>query len=279
MTSTQNPTYLLAPNWTFRPGGRIAIGNIVVDPLRPHRPILKADPSKTLPTDKTTEKSWRLSLELATNFDVSLWAKFLECINIEVGAHRERIKDSHFTMQELVTEALQDEPSDQEISALCNDPNVKAFMKLDSALCKPVYMVTGLKIASKFALQGENSNDDGIDLEGGAEGTTQVSAGGKLEATKKAKTTAEFESGDDIVFAYQLLKIKPKGWTRNKTIVVEEYQPKAALLGDDEQEEANVEGEKDTLTWDDLRAASKNVEMIHLGNGNDGKKALTAYEK
>lgn len=278
MSSVQNPTYLLAPNWSFRPNGRIALGNVVVDPFRPHRTVLKADPNKPLPTDETTEKNWKLSLETATNFNVSLWTKFLEKIDVAASAHRERIKNGHFTMKELVTVALKDDPSDKEISALCNDPNVKEFMKLDSVLCKPVYMITGLKIAKKFALKGENSKDDGVDVEGGGEVAPEASSGGKVEASKKKKISDEFESENDIIFAYQLLKIKPKGWTRNKKIEVTEFQAKEALLADEEEKEVIVEGEKDVLTWEDLREASKNVEIVQLEDGSVGE-AFTAYEK
>jgi hypothetical protein len=42
--------------------------------------------------------------------------------------------------------------------------------------------------------------------------------------------------------------------------------------------EVIVEGEKDVLTWEDLREASKNVEIVQLEDGSVGE-AFTAYEK
>jgi hypothetical protein len=125
----------------------------------------------------------------------------LEKISVKAGAHRERIKNGHFTMEKLVTVALKEEPSDKDISALCNDPNVKEFMKPDSFLCKPVYMITGLKVAKKFALKRENSKDDGVDLKIGGDVVPEVSVGGKVESSKKTKTSDEFESENDIIFA------------------------------------------------------------------------------
>jgi hypothetical protein len=109
MSSIQDPTYLLAPNWTFRPYGRIALSNIVVDPLRPYRPVIKANPNKPLPTDKPTEKNWKLSLEAATNFHASLWAKFVENINALSGVHRKHFRNGHFAMEKLVTVTLKNE--------------------------------------------------------------------------------------------------------------------------------------------------------------------------
>jgi hypothetical protein len=78
-------------------------------------------------------------------------------------------------------------------------------------------MITGLKIAKKFVLKGEKSKNDGVDVEGRGEVTPQVSIGGKVEASK-AMNSDGFESENDIIFAYQLLKIKPRGRTRNTSL-------------------------------------------------------------
>jgi hypothetical protein len=78
---------------------------------------------------------------------------------------------------------LHDEPSDAEISTLCNDPNVKEYMKLHSVLCKPVYIITGLKIAKKFALKSEHRSEDAGEM------APEASAGGKMEASKGKKTS------------------------------------------------------------------------------------------
>ena len=40
----RQPTYLLAPNFHFKPGtGPIVLGNIIADPLRPHRALTTVD--------------------------------------------------------------------------------------------------------------------------------------------------------------------------------------------------------------------------------------------
>jgi hypothetical protein len=60
--------------------------------------------------------------------------------------------------------------------------------------------------------------------------------------------------------------------------VITEYQPKEAFLADEEEKEVIVEGEKDVLTWEDLREASKDVEIVQLEDGGVGE-AFTAYER
>lgn len=266
MSAVQNPTYLLAPNWTFRPGGSIALGNIIVDPFRPHRPLTKADPAKPLETETATEKNWRLSLETARNVNLSIWTVFLEKVHLKVGANRESIKNGHFTMKSLDTEFLKDDPSDEEIVALCNHPDVRNFMRLDSLLCKPVYMVTGLKIAKGFALKGEDISKSSFAAEGMAEVAPDVSLGARAEASTKTTISDQFEAENDIIFAYQLLKITPKGWSKNKKIELIEFQPRQAFLSDEEKEQRDpkVDGEKDVLTVEDLKELGRFVETIEV---------------
>lgn len=82
------------------------------------------------------------------NLNLRIWAIFLEKISIKVGASRTHIKNGQFKMQSLDTESLKEDPSDEYIEVLCRDPRIKEFMRLDSLLCKPVYIITGLKVAS-----------------------------------------------------------------------------------------------------------------------------------
>lgn len=278
MSHVQNPTYLLAPNWTFRPGGRIALGNIIADPMRPHRPLTKADAAKPLEVDTATEMNWQLSRETTAGVSLSVWATFLEKVHLKAGTNRERVKNLRFTMTSLDTVFLKEDPSNDEIIARCNDPDVREFMRLDSVLCHPVYLITGLKIAKGFALQGENSSTTGYTIDGGGEATPEVSMGASLEASSRQAMFDQFEAGGDIIFAYQLLKLKPKGWTKQKTLSMTEFQPKQAFLGSDESRDEKVEAESDTLELDDLEEAGSGVHMIKLeGHGNSV--AFVVYEQ
>lgn len=260
MSNVQNPTYFLAPNWNCHPGDQLAIGNIIVNPLKPHRPLTKADPAHTFRiSTPSREKNWKLSVETATTLTASLWAVFLEKININISANRERIKDSHFTMSALETTYLLEDPSPEQIKARCNDPAVKDFMRLDSVLCKPVYMISGLKVAKDFKLQGENSLSRGVAAEAGAEVQPEVSVGGGAGIQHKHRVADEFESESDVVFAYQLIKIKPKGWSKEKKLDVSEFQHHQAFLGDEDEGKgkADVDGEPEGMTKEDLEELGK----------------------
>jgi hypothetical protein len=259
MSNVQNPTYFLAPNWNCHPGDQIAIGNIIVNPLKPHRPLTKADSTHTFRTTTSREKNWSLSVETASNLSASLWAVFFEKVNVNLSANRERIKNNKFTMSSLETTYLLEDPSPEQIKARCNDPAVKDFMRLDSVLCKPVYMISGLKVAKDFKLEGEKSLSRGMAAEAGAEVVPEVSVGGSAGIQRKNRVADEFESEEDIVFAYQLIKIKPKGWSKEKRLDVSEFQDRQAFLGDEDENDVkeDVDGVVEGFTKEDLEELGK----------------------
>ncbi|KAF4447057.1 hypothetical protein F53441_9356 [Fusarium austroafricanum] len=268
MSNVQNPTYFLAPNWNFPPGGRIAIGNIIRNPLKPHLFLTKADPNNPQPTTSSLEKNWRLSVHTAAAKSLSIWGVFLDKISLKTTAQQERINNGRFTMDSLETIYLSDDPSPGQVKARCNDPLVKDFMRLDSIFCSPVYMVTGIKVAKGFKLEGEKSSSTSLEMEGSGEVSQEVSLGAGAKMAKLDKVADEFESAGDIVFAYQLMKIKPKGWTKEKTLETSEYQTRQSFLkdGDNIEEEAEVEVETESVTWEDLEEL-KSAETVDAVEG------------
>ncbi|KAH8896422.1 hypothetical protein GQ53DRAFT_743583 [Thozetella sp. PMI_491] len=268
MTFTQNPTYFLAPNWTFLRGGKIALGSIIVDPLKPHIPLTRLDPTQPQPATTTVpEANWRLSLETATSTTLGVWATFLDNVRLSLSAQRERIKNHHFTMTSLETVYYTDDPTDEELQARCRDAKVRNFMRLDSTLCKPVYMITGLKIATGFKLEALDSTAHEGAAELGGQVAPEVSVGVKAGASGSSKGEIGFESGSDIVFAYQLIKIKPKGWGKDKKLVWDEFTNSKAFLSDGNAArpaEPEPEGELDSILEGDLKEL-KDTEIVEVG--------------
>ncbi|KAF4984120.1 hypothetical protein FZEAL_613 [Fusarium zealandicum] len=253
MSNVQNPTYFLAPNWNFPRGGRIAIGNIVRNPLKPHMCLIKADPNEAPPTTSSLERNWRLSVETATTKRLTLWGVFLEKITLNTTAQQKRIKNGTFSMDSLETIYLSDDPSPEEMKARCNDIRVREYMRLDSMLCSPVYMVTGIKVAKGFKLEGEKSSSAIFAADIGGEVAPEASVGAGAGASSSRRIADEFEADGDIVFAYQLIKIKPKGWTKEKRLETSEYQHRQAFLSDEEEADEKIEVEADDVTWEDLK--------------------------
>ncbi|RKK64380.1 hypothetical protein BFJ69_g16746 [Fusarium oxysporum] len=277
MSNVRYPTYILAPNWTFRPEGRIAIGNVLVDPLLPHRALLKSDPNCHLPTETATEKNWQLSIEAMRNLSLRIWTIFLEKISIKIGANRTHIKDGQFNMQSLDTVSLKDDLSDDYIKTLCSNPKVREFMRVDSLLCKPVYVVTGLKVAKGFSFSGMAKHSASLTGEAGGEVAPEASLGGGAQASSSTSISDQFESVNDIIFAYQLTMIKPKGWTKEKKMETSDFR-KHTLLSDSKVEaEEKVEAERDVLEPTNLIDSKRGVQLIEL-NGDGHQRVSVVYK-
>lgn len=120
--------------------------------------------------------------------------------------------------------------------------DVRRFLHV-SRYCKPVYIITGLKIvtgarADTLRTRTVKTNlaveVDGTVWSGGA---VPVGGGPGLEGEVSSKATTEWSGGDDFVFAFRVTKVtvaKATGQVRSE----EEYR-KGAMLGN---EEGHVEG-------------------------------------
>lgn len=247
MSNVRYPTYFLAPNWTFRPGGRIQIGNIIVDPLLPHKVLVKPDEIIPLPTETAQESNWQLATETIRSLSLNVWAAFLYTIGVKVGASRLHVKSGQFTMDSLVTESIKDDPSEAYINALCENSQVRPFMRLDHLLCKPVYIVTGLKVAKGFRFSGVDNRSSGITGDATAKVTAEVTTGGAVDASNSKALSDQFEADNDIIFAYQLMMVKPKGWTKDKKVEVKDFTKHALLDARNDQPESKIEVETEIL--------------------------------
>ena len=202
MSNVQSPTYFLAPSWSFRPGGKIAIGNIIKSPLKPHLVLTKLQPTAPpLVLDTMTEKNWNLSVETATTLGLSLWGAFLQVFRLGVSTNHERTKSSNFTMSSLDTITLSEDPSHDDIKARCNDPPVRKYMRLDSVWCSSAYMVTGIKAAKDFQMEDAKSSTNGIEGELGGQVTPDASVGDGAGISKTRRIADGFEAEGDVIFA------------------------------------------------------------------------------
>lgn len=189
-----------------------------------------------------------METERVRSVNVSLWTQVFQVARFDVGGRRSKAVDVAFEMAQLDTVYLTDEPSIEDITERARDPRVRAVLRTDSRFRRgTVYMVTGLKIARGFKLTQSTSTERGGHLGAGGQVTPEVSLGGDLEMSTQIRRTAGFEARGDIIFAYQLLRIRPKGVGESVTFEVDEFQDDAAFLNDDEEErnENNSTGDDD----------------------------------
>ncbi|KAI9928488.1 hypothetical protein ASPWEDRAFT_437545 [Aspergillus wentii DTO 134E9] len=248
-----NPTYFLAPNFFFKPGtGPIALGNIIADPLRPHRALTTIDATtleKTYPRIETiTNYEYSSTRSKSHDMSMSIWAQFLDTVTAKVSGERGNSMQTTYNMDALETRYFVDDPTLEEVEARLAVPRVRAVMKASSipGFRQPVYMITGLMIAKGFsASQEKGKHRSGeVDVGGSAPTPTgQAGVGANVTRSSSAEESDGWKAGEDIVFAYQLLKIEVKGW-KGKRIEYDELSHEAAYLGkDDDDEEEEDEDE------------------------------------
>lgn len=228
----------------------------IVDPLKPHIALTKADPTKQSPMEVSVHRDWHIGLQTALNLSLGIWGVFIEALRLSLTLGRQRSSNRVYSTSSLHTVTYAEDPSDDEITARCNDPKVKEFMRPGSVLCKPIYMITGLKIAKDFKIESDNSVTHSVAGEAGGEvAPGAASVGANMAAERTERWEAGFNADHDIIFAYQLLKIKPKGWSKDKKLVPTEFHHRKAFLDDDQGvaiSEEKVDGEKEVVTYQDL---------------------------
>ncbi|KAI1130567.1 hypothetical protein F5Y10DRAFT_263077 [Nemania abortiva] len=227
----ENPTFLLAPNWKFRPGSSICLGNIITNPFKPHIVLSQPDPnSPLLETERAQERDWKLEVGREQNMNVKIWLGFLEGTGLKVAAKHNNQIGTKYEVQTLETVSFKNGVTADLISERVKDSKVATLMNTNYFLSKPVYMVVGLKIATGFRLisHGVTENRGDANVRGPTDGPGSVGA----EAGIMGQLTKKYETcSDEIVLAYQLLQISPKGWGNNKTTQLAEYQSSAIVFG------------------------------------------------
>ncbi|KAL7793614.1 hypothetical protein V8C37DRAFT_378459 [Trichoderma ceciliae] len=251
------PTYLLAPNFRFKPDtGPIALGNIITDPLRPHRALTAIDADSlraNYPRIETiTEYDYALSRATSQGVSMAVWTQFVQTVSAKISGQRNSQAQASYAMDSLETMYFVTDPSLGEMEARLRVPRVQAFVKADSfpGLRKPVYMVTGLMIAKGFTAQEEKGNYKSSEVEAGGSVPTpagDVGLGADLASSMDNTQSHTWKVREDIVFAYQLLKIEIKGWKGTK-LKYDELRHKAAYLSRDDESDEDDEDDEDYIS-------------------------------
>lgn len=277
---TQQPTYLLAPNFRFKPGtGPIALGNIIADPLRPHRALTTVDSDTLKATyphiETVTDHDRNMTRVTSRNVSMAVWAQFVQTVSAKVSGERDTSVHTNYTMDALETSYFITDPPLEEIEARVKVPRVQAVIKAGRipGLRQPVYMVTGLMIAKGFAALRENERHraGGVEVSGNVPTPAgDAGLGAKLAKSAGTEESDTWKAAEDIVFAYQLLKIEVKGWKGTK-IEYDELRHKAAYLSkDDEGSDEDDEDDEEDEIAGQVTPSRANVDSLPVSRSTDG---------
>lgn len=234
------------------------MGNIISHPLQPHRALTTVDAAtleKVYPRVETfTEHERSITRGDHRGVSISVWAEFLQTVSGKVSGGYGSDVQSNYTMDSLETIYFVADPPIEEVQARLKVPRVQAITKVNRipGFRTPVYMVTGLMVAKGLSVAMENNKHRNGETEIGGNAPSpvgQVGAGANLAKSTSTEEADKWRAGEDIVFAYQLLKIEVKGWKGDK-VEYDELRHKAAYLSNDDEEETDEEedGVKEVLT-------------------------------
>jgi hypothetical protein len=239
----QRKFYLRTPDLEFTQGGPIKIGNIITDMFLPQDSIAIFEPlPKVMKGASAAEGTQQRKSHAANKLDLSL--KLYEAF----GGHAEAKNDRHlrtvYDYDEIESSYLETNPTAKD---------VKAFRKkdeeVDGALAdRPVYIVTGLKIAKGLKYANERTTESQAGASAGAHVNENAAISGEVGRATDTENSESYKIIGDCIIAYRLHIVKPGGWTwrGQQKPSVGTYDPgKAGFMNRGEQaKEAELESEE-----------------------------------
>lgn len=257
-------TYLLSPKFYFKRDGPIALGSIVADPFRPHLVLTAVDAASLAEhypkIERFTDFDQNLTSSQGTGASVSVWLEFMQAASAKIGLAREKHRLDEYTMTSLETEYFLEFPSAEEIKSRVKVDRVRETIKASGfpGTRQPVYMVTGRKLAKGFSAVHESGKQTSSEAEAGGSAPTptgNVAVKGGAAGRKERQLQTGWKAGDELVFAYQLMKIDVKGW-RGLRVEYDEFRHESALLSNDSEDEDEEEENDDVDIELDISAAT-----------------------
>lgn len=209
------PTYFLAPNCDFPPDGLISLGSIIVDPKTPQQSLNHRNNQRVKVSADDLQESfkdnWEDTIESVKHNKITLWTSFMQMIlgisaDLSTGLTHE--KQDRYKFHRLETKYF--EPDVAYIEESLKAEGVRAYISA-TRYKKPIYMVTGVKIARGASVLGKIVKASWGVLKAGLDATmligVPVSGGPQIERRSAKERGATFEHGSDYVFAYRVIKI------------------------------------------------------------------------
>ncbi|KAH7393806.1 hypothetical protein DE146DRAFT_107476 [Phaeosphaeria sp. MPI-PUGE-AT-0046c] len=277
------PTYYIPPSLDVHPDGVLALGNVFADPLYPEVPLSRQDPTDKPTSTDVLETPGPLFEDRTRLEGFRIWTKVLDIFQMKLGgAHREHRFVGHWP-EKIVTEVMDVPTLDAILKRVQNDTALKKHLKLEGiGFGNPVYMVAGRKVATNVRYTYQN--DTNLQFETTMAATAQPS-GTNISAGASAEVGAEDRSGragiihGDIVFAYKLLEISPKGFWKNKNDVGMSVYRKDALLSAKENLKDAGDAGVDARWLFATETCDEEAEIVALVDGGAGSGSLLVVRR
>ena len=263
-------TYFLSPNLDFPPPpeGPIALGSIIYDPKRPDRSLNGPDRVYIHPgaVYHAYKDDWKDSRRKGRDGRGGVWASFLQLIlgiggDVQVG--KSHITGELYSCKRLETQFFQ--PDDQYLRESLRSPGVQVWTEGSRFTRKPIYMITGLKIARGISAETSIKREHGLEGNIGVDGTSSgapVSVGPEVRWALNNEEGVSFAGSSDCVFAFQLIRIC---WRNRDDRVSQKGYNRGAMFGLADKCEVHEESEDFPGNWEIgaiLNASEEFTDMV-----------------
>jgi len=251
------PSYIPSPNWDIPfPSPSVSLGHLIKNYKDPESliPSSTAPPIPASSISVSHKASWHTTLEEIKASHLGVWASFLQLLlvvpalgKVEVGLDLVRSRAEEHRFKTLETHFFIPEPG--YIQQALADPGVQAFLEATGKR-KPLYMITGIKVARGPEVSKEIVTEIGIEagVEADLSAVTMapVTVGTGVGWQRGKKVDVGFAGGSDYIFAYRLIKIK----LRRKGVVSERFAKGAVFSMDEEEEQCEDKEEFEAEDFD-----------------------------
>jgi len=209
-------TWFLAPDFTFSPD---ALGTVIPDPSRPSVALAALGPDHPtirLPETRTiVEKNRVFADEKSRSAGLELFAKFVELAEANGKADRSWFQNKSYSQVDHEIRAYNGPFDAESLLGIVSLPAVKRHVESGVFGKRPVYLISGLRvIRESFTVTDETGSSTAVALTASGPvpaGPVPVELGGSLSRSKEEKLSMGYDTAPDIVFAYRVHVLRPKG--------------------------------------------------------------------
>ncbi|KPI45615.1 uncharacterized protein AB675_733 [Cyphellophora attinorum] len=230
-------SYFFPPQWNYRVGGPISLGNILSDPKQPQR-ALNDEQKKTLPKliVDDTKPNFKAVIAAKHALSAGVGSSLLQLFGFSADVSFERSKKRIWTIEADKIHVQEIDPKPLYVEDCFQHPDVLDHMQ--RAKAKQLYMIVGVMAAEAATVSSDVGKRH---LFGGRFGISAVPAGGvPVDANVSASTEREEDAqasfgASDFILGYKLREIT--FLLEEKKVVSMKDVKKGTLLDDAASEE------------------------------------------
>ncbi|KAF2403491.1 hypothetical protein EJ06DRAFT_527112 [Trichodelitschia bisporula] len=258
----KNPvkTYYLAPKLDWAAvGGPVRLGSIITGPARPDLAVDKKPFELPQPVNYSKLEAWTYEDSGKRKLLAGLFCRFLEAtIGVDFHAKLERTQTKRYQFDRLVTMSIT--PDVEYVKSRLEDDGVRELLEANN---NKAYIITGLKIACNPSGATSTSRMTDTRLRVGANlaaAGVPLTVGPELEASHSTEQSTSFVGGTDIIFAFEIQKIRVKWYKNGRAVTVTPRNKGAFMSHPNGEDDGKTGGSEDELTLEVAEITSPKVD-------------------